>query len=203
MPAVVALYLAAAGGESPAVSKLSLVNYNKRNHEENYCSSSVICICLRFCFSFCCGDKNSIGVSYGLDYNGVLGIQGEFGIASKANGQPLSVAVYYKNSSQTFFGVNADISALGFTVNYDLTKALKITNDKFQPYAGVGFERVSETVVYSQAMLSSAFRPRLATASSIDLSYTVGAKYSVSREVAVSASFSSFEGIAIGAHYYF
>ncbi len=151
-------------------------------------------------------DKNSVGVSYGLDYTGVFGIQGEFGIASKANGQPLSVAVYYKNSSQTFFGTNADISALGFTVNYDLSKALKVTNDKFQPYAGLGFERVSETFVTPGI---PAFGPFPATpnttytGSSIGLSYTVGAKYSLTREVSVSASFSSFEGLAIGAHYYF
>lgn len=150
--------------------------------------------------AFAAGDKNSIGVTYGLDYSGVFGIQGEFGIASKANGQPLSVAVYYKNAPQTIFGVTANASALGFTVNYDLSKALKITNDKFQPYAGVGFERVSTTVVSPSFF---GFPATSVTGSTIDLSYTVGAKYSVSREVAVSASFSSFEGIAIGAHYNF
>ena len=152
--------------------------------------------------AFAAGDKNSIGVSYGLDYSGVLGIQGEFGIASKTNGQPLSVAVYYKNAAQTIWGMSADSSALGFTVNYDLSKALKITNDKFQPYAGVGLERVTATVVYPGNVFFG-FPATSASASTFELAYTVGAKYSVSREVSVSASYSRFEGIAIGAHYNF
>jgi len=156
--------------------------------------------------AFAAGDKNSIGVSYGLDYNGVLGIQGEFGIASKTNGQPLSVAAYYKNSSQTYFGVDAAISALGFTVNYDLSKELKVRDDKLQPYAGIGFERVTETVVIP-GMPATFFFPATpsttVSASTFQLSYTVGAKYEVTREINVAASYSSFGGLALGANYNF
>ncbi len=146
-------------------------------------------------------EKNSIGVSYGLDNNGTFGIQGEFDISSKANGQPISIAVYYKTASQTIYGVTADASALGVTANYDLSKVLKITNDKFRPYAGVGLERTTATAVTPAI---PPFIPAMsATASSMDLAYTIGVKYSVSREVDVSASLSSFDGIGFGAHYNF
>ncbi len=145
-------------------------------------------------------EKNSIGVRYGLDNNGTFGIQGEFDISSKVN-QPISIAAYYKTASQTVFGLTADTSALGFTANYDLSKVLKITNDKFRPYAGLGLERTTATVVYPGI---PGFIPATsATASTMDVSYTVGVKYSVSREVDLSASFSSFDGIGFGAHYNF
>jgi hypothetical protein len=146
-------------------------------------------------------DKNSVGVTYGLDNNGTFGIQGEFDISSKANGQPISIAVYYKTASQTIYGVTADASALGVTANYDLSKVLKITNDKFRPYAGVGLERTTATAVTPAI---PPFIPSMsATASSMDLAYTIGVKYSVSREVDVSASLSSFDGVGFGANYNF
>ena len=51
--------------------------------------------------------KNSIGVNYGLDLNGVFGIQGEFDISSMVNKAPVSLQVFWKNYSQSYFVPNS------------------------------------------------------------------------------------------------
>lgn len=45
--------------------------------------------------AFAVDGKNSVGVTYGLDLNGVVGIQGEFDVSSMlANKAPVSVQVF-------------------------------------------------------------------------------------------------------------
>ncbi len=138
------------------------------------------------------------GITYGLDHNGVIGFRGEYDISSMVERKPVSIVAYYKSASQTYFGVSANSSALGFTANYNLNKELEIKNPKLQPFVGLGLERTS-----SEAVTQTLGTTIKASSSAIDLSYSLGAKYVVSRELDVSGSLDSFGGLTLGANYKF
>lgn len=138
--------------------------------------------------------KNSVGVNYGLDFNGTLGIQGEFDISSSVNKAPVSVQVFWKKGSESFWFTSYDRTALGVAGIYDFSSALKL-DKKIQPYAGLGLRRESATVAgWGGGTLS---------ASSTELHITFGAKYSLTPEVSADLNYNDFGGLTIGAEYKF
>src|SRR5450830_1070301 len=94
--------------------------------------------------AFAADGKNSVGVNFGTDLNGVFGIQGEFDISFMTNKQPISVQVFWKKSSQTFYGVSADTTAVGVAGIYDFNALAKL-DKKIHPYAGAGLKRETAT----------------------------------------------------------
>ncbi len=138
------------------------------------------------------------GITYGMDHNGTFGFRGEYDIASAVDNQPVRIVAYYKRATQTFFGVSANASALGFTANYDLSKELQIKNRKLQPFVGFGLERVS-----AEAVTQSLGSTIKATSNKLDLSYSFGAKYLFSSQIDLTASLDSFDGLTLGVNYKF
>ncbi len=69
--------------------------------------NSIVIAAMLFAFvaapAFAANGKNSAGVTYGLDLDGVVGIQGEFDIsAAMPNKAPVSVQLFWKNYSQSY-----------------------------------------------------------------------------------------------------
>ena len=87
--------------------------------------------------------KNSVGVNYGLDLNGVFGVQGEFDISSMVNKAPVSVQVFWKNYSQSYtlccgFGTyKYSYNGFGAAAIYDFSSVVRL-DKKIKPYAGLG-----------------------------------------------------------------
>lgn len=144
--------------------------------------------------------KKSVGVSYGLDYNGVFGIQGEFDISSMVNKAPISVQAFWKKSSESVYGISADVTAIGVAGIYDLSSALKL-DKKIQPYAGLGLRRVTSTVVIPG--MPPFIPTTTASASDTELHLTLGAKYSFTPQIAADFNYNDFGGLTIGADYSF
>lgn len=140
--------------------------------------------------------KNSVGINFGTDLNGVFGIQGEFDISSMTNNQPISVQVFWKKASQTFYGVSADTTALGAAGVYDFNALAKL-DKKIHPYAGAGIKHVSETVVFPGVP------PFTGTASSSDVYVTGGVRYYLTPQFDADLSYNNFGGLTIGANFNF
>jgi opacity protein-like surface antigen len=138
--------------------------------------------------------KNSVGINYGTDLNGVLGIQGEFDISSMTNKQPVSVQVFWKKASQTFYGVSADTTAIGVAGIYDFN-ALARLDKKIHPYAGAGLRRKTETVVVP--FLGSA------KSNSVDVYYTGGVRYYLTPQFDADLNYNEFGGLTVGANFNF
>jgi opacity protein-like surface antigen len=150
--------------------------------------------------AFAADGKNSVGINYGTDLNGVFGIQGEFDISSMTNKQPVSVQVFWKKSSQTIFGVSADTTAIGAAGIYDFNVLAKL-DKKIHPYAGAGLKHVSETVVIP------GFPPFIPTttakATSTDFYATGGVRYFFTPQFDADLSYNNFGGLTIGANFNF
>jgi hypothetical protein len=144
--------------------------------------------------------KNSVGVNYGTDLNGVFGIQGEFDISSMTNKQPISVQVFWKKSSQTFYGVSADTTALGVAGIYDFNALAKL-DKKIHPYAGAGLKHVTDTAV------SPAIPPFIPSMSikttSTDVYVTGGVRYYLTPQFDADLSYNNFGGLTFGANFDF
>jgi hypothetical protein len=88
--------------------------------------------------AFAADGKNSVGITYGLDLNGVVGVQGEFDVSSMlTNKAPVSVQVFWKNYSQSFGGYQYSYNGFGAAAIYDFGPVIE-TNSKIRPYAGLG-----------------------------------------------------------------
>ena len=150
--------------------------------------------------AFAADDKNSVGVNFGTDLNGVFGIQGEFDISSMTNNQPISVQVFWKKSSQTFYGVSADTTALGVAGIYDFNALAKL-DKKIHPYAGAGLKHVTDTAV------SPAIPPFIPSMSikttSTDVYVTGGVRYYLTPQFDADLSYNNFGGLTIGANFDF
>jgi len=149
--------------------------------------------------AFAADGKNSVGVNYGMDINGTFGIQGEFDVSSSFNKAPVSVQVFWKKASETYFGVSADTTALGVAGIYDLSSTLKL-DKKIQPYAGAGIRRVTATVVVPGFGI---IPNTTASASDMELHLTIGAKYSLTPEFSADLNYNDFGGLTFGAEYKF
>ncbi|HEY8888313.1 MAG TPA: outer membrane beta-barrel protein [Gallionella sp.] len=146
--------------------------------------------------AFAADGKNSVGINYGTDLNGVVGIQGEFDISSMTNKQPVSVQVFWKKASQTYYGVSADQTALGAAGIYDFNALAKL-DKKIHPYAGAGLKHVSETVVFP------GFPTYTGTATNTDVYVTGGVRYYLTPQFDADLNYNNFGGLTIGANFNF
>lgn len=139
--------------------------------------------------------KNSVGINIGTDLSGVFGIQGEFDISSMTNKQPVSVQVFWKKASQTFYGVSADTTALGAAGIYDFNALAKL-DKKIHPYAGAGLKHETDT-----AVLPVSFGTVKTT--STDVYVTGGVRYYLTPQFDADLSYNNFGGLTIGANFNF
>ena len=143
--------------------------------------------------AFAADGKNSVGVNFGTDLNGVFGIQGEFDISSMTNNQPISVQVFWKKSSQTFYGVSADTTAVGVAGIYDFNALAKL-DKKIHPYAGAGLKRETQTINTPFVSIKT---------TSSDLYVTGGVRYYLTPQFDADLNYNNFGGLTIGANFNF
>ena len=139
--------------------------------------------------------KNSVGVNYGLDYNGVFGVQGEFDISSMTNKAPVSVQVFWKNYSRSYYALgwgNYKWSYNGFGAAgiYDFSSVAKL-DKKIKPYAGLGL------IILNSSLSGPAGVPG---ADSGGLYLTGGVRYALTPQFAVDLNYNNFGGITFGAN---
>ena len=144
--------------------------------------------------------KNSVGVNYGLDYSGVFGVQGEFDISSMTNKAPVSVQVFWKNYSRSYFvpgwgTYKWSYNGLGAAGIYDFSSVAKL-DKKIKPYAGVGL------IVLSTSLSgpTGGFAPG---ADSGGLYFTGGVRYALTPQLAADLNYNNFGGITFGANFSF
>lgn len=140
--------------------------------------------------------KNSVGVTYGLDLDGVVGIQGEFDVSSMlTNKAPVSVQVFWKNYSQSYFANGGtyqySYNGLGAAAIYDFGAVVK-SNSKIKPYAGLGLITLNST-------LSGPNVPFARSADSGGLYITAGARYELTPQVSADLNLNNYGGLTIGA----
>ncbi len=140
--------------------------------------------------------RNSIGINYGLDLNGVFGVQGEFDISSMlTNKAPVSVQVFWKNYSQSYGTPQGtyqySYNGLGAAVVYDFGPVIR-TNGKIRPYAGLG-------LITLNSSLSGPAQPFGIAADSGGLYFTAGARYEVTPQVSADLNLNNYGGLTIGA----
>lgn len=137
--------------------------------------------------------RNSVGISYGLDLNGVFGIQGEFDISSAVNNAPVAVQVLYKNYSQSYLGAyKYSYSGFGVAAIYDFSAEMKL-DKKIKPYAGLGLIRLNASLTGPTNTFSVA-------ADSGGLYATGGVRYAVTPEFSADLNYNNFGGLTIGAN---
>lgn len=148
--------------------------------------------------AFAAEGKNSVGVNYGTDINGVLGIEGEFDISSMVEKAPISVQVFWKRSSQdtTVFGTTftTTTSALGVAGIYDLSSVFKVSNKRIQPYAGLGIRSVKAEVSGGGVTAST---------SKSELHVTGGVKYAFNPQFSGDLNYNDFGGLTAGVAFNF
>jgi opacity protein-like surface antigen len=141
--------------------------------------------------------KNSVGVNYGTDLNGVFGVQGEFDISSMTNKQPISVQVFWKKSSQTVSGFSADTTAIGVAGIYDFNSLAKL-DKKIHPYAGAGLKHETDTVVVPVFVGFGTVKT-----TSTDVYVTGGVRYYLTPQFDADLNYNNFGGLTIGANFNF
>jgi hypothetical protein len=144
--------------------------------------------------------KNSVGVSYGLDLNGVIGIQGEFDISSSMpNKAPVSLQVFWKNYSQSYqTGAGTytwSYNGLGAAGIYDFSSMVKL-DSRIKPYAGLG-------VIALNSSLSGPNAPFPTAADTGGLYVTAGVRYAMTPAVSADLNLNNFGGLTIGANFNF
>ena len=140
--------------------------------------------------------KNSLGINYGLDLNGVFGVQAEFDVSSMlTNKAPVSAQVFWKNYSQSY-GTPAgtyqyNYNALGVAAIYDFGSIIR-NYSQIRPYAGLGLITLNST-------LSGPAQPFGIGADSGGLYLTAGARYELTPQVSADLNYNNFGGLTIGA----
>lgn len=140
--------------------------------------------------------KNSVGVTYGLDMNGVFGVQGEFDVSSYlTNRAPVSLQVFWKNYSQSY-GTPAgtyqySYNGLGAAAIYDFGPVIK-NNSQIRPYAGLGLITLNST-------FSGPNSPFVGSADTGGLYVTAGARYELTPQVSADLNYNNYGGLTIGA----
>jgi opacity protein-like surface antigen len=144
--------------------------------------------------------KNSIGVNYGLDLDGVIGIQGVFDIsASMPNKAPVSVQVFWKNYSQSFL-TNAgtyqySYNGFGAAAIYDFSPVARL-DKRIKPYAGLGLITLSSSLSGPNVQFSTA-------ADSGGLYITGGVQYALTPALSADLNLNNYGGLTIGANFIF
>lgn len=144
---------------------------------------------------------NSVGVNYGLDWSGVLGLQAEFDISKLANNAPLAVQVLYKNYTETFslpgFGTyKYSYSGFGAAAIYDFSSAMKLADKKIKPYAGLGLMTLSHTFSGQTPVL-------VGNANSGGVYVVGGVRYALTPQFDADLNYNNFGGLTIGANFKF
>jgi len=143
--------------------------------------------------------KNSVGVNYGFDLDGVIGIQGEFDISSMVNKAPVSLQVFWKNYSQSYSSpVGAykwSYNGLGVAGIYDFSSVTNL-DKRIKPYAGVG-------VLALNSSLSGVNSAYTTGADSGGLYVTAGIRYAMTPAVSADLNLNNFGGLTIGANFNF
>jgi len=148
--------------------------------------------------AFAAGEKNSVGINYGFDQSGVIGLQGEFDISSHVNKAPVSIQVFWKGYSESFVSGagNYKFSYNGFGAAgiYDFGSVVK-QNNKIRPFVGLGLVSLNSSYSGPAGLNVSS--------DSGGLYVAFGAKYVVSPEVSADLSYNNVGGLTIGANYHF
>lgn len=139
--------------------------------------------------------KNSVGVNYGLDLNGVMGVQGELDISSSMpNKAAVAVQVFWKNYWQAY---STNVGTYQYTYNgfgaaaiYNFGSVGKL-DKKIKPYAGLG-------LITLNARLSGPNAPFSRTADSGGLYITGGVRYDLTPQVSADLNYNNFGGLTIG-----
>lgn len=150
--------------------------------------------------AFAADGKNSIGINYGFDNNGVVGVQGEMDISSAMpNKAPVSIQVFWKNYSQSYrTGAGTyqySYNGFGAAAIYDFGAVIK-QNERIRPYAGVG-------LITLNSNLSGPNLPFPAGPNSGGLYVTAGARYELTPQVSADLNYNNYGGLTIGAIFNF
>lgn len=140
--------------------------------------------------------KNNVGVSYGLDLDGVVGIQGEFDIsASMPDKAPVSIQVFWKNYSQSYPTTPGtyqwSYNGFGAAGIYDLSSIFKL-DSRIKPYAGLGL------IALDSSLSGPAGQPPVA-ADSGGLYFVAGARYAMTPRFSADLNLNNYGGLTIGA----
>ena len=143
--------------------------------------------------------KKSIGISYGLDEDGVIGIHAEFDISSHVSNKPVTAQVFWKNYSQSYTRAAGtyqySYNGFGVAAIYDFGSVVK-ENKKIKPYAGLGLYTL-------QNKLSGPNVAFNVSADSGGLYITGGIRYAVMPDVAVDLNLNNIAGLTFGANFLF
>ncbi len=144
--------------------------------------------------------KNSIGINYGFDRNGVIAVQGEFDIsAAMTNKAPVSIQVFWKNYSQSFPRAAGtyqySYNGFGAAAIYDFSSLTKLDR-RIKPYAGLG-------LITLQSDLSGPSAPFGTAADTGGLYITAGVRYDLTPQVAADLNVNNYGGLTIGAIFKF
>ena len=144
--------------------------------------------------------KNGVGVNYGFDNNGVVGIQGEMDISSAMpNKAPVSIQVFWKNYSRSYrTGAGSyqySYNGFGAAAIYDFGSVIK-QDTKIRPYAGVG-------LITLNSSLSGPNLPFPTGPDSGGLYVTAGARYELTPQVSADVNLNNYGGLTIGAVFNF
>jgi opacity protein-like surface antigen len=141
--------------------------------------------------------KHSIGVNYGLDEDGVVGIQGEFDIsASMINRAPVSAQIFWKNYSHSFSNnlgtYQYNYNGFGAAAIYDFSTVAKF-DKRIKPYAGLG-------LITLNSNLSGPNGQPPEGADTGGLYVTVGVRYALTPILSADLNYNNTGGLTIGAN---
>ncbi len=138
--------------------------------------------------------KNSVGINYGFDGDGVFGIQGDFDISSSVKNAPVSAQVFWKSYTDSFdrpLGTY-QYSYYGFGIAgiYNFGSVLK-QNPKIKPYAGLGLYTLNNK-------LSGPSAPLNVSSDSGGLYAVAGIRYAMSPQYSIDVNYNNIGGATIG-----
>lgn len=149
--------------------------------------------------AFAADNKNSVGISYGTDMNGVIGIQGEFDISSMVNKAPVSLQVFLKSYSQDFNSPAGNYTwnynAIGAVAIYDFSSMAKL-DSRIKPYAGLGLIALNSSLSGANSAFTTA-------ADSGGLYVIAGVRYAMTPAVSADLNLNNYGGLTIGANFNF
>ncbi len=142
------------------------------------------------------GVQSSVGVNYGFDLDGVVGIQGEWNLAAAMpNKAPVRVQLFWKNYSHRFQAAAGTFqysyNGFGAAAIYDFGAVGKL-GKRFKPYAGLGLITLSSN-------LSGPNGPVPGSADSGGLYLIGGFRYELAPRVSADLNFNNYGGLTIGA----
>jgi hypothetical protein len=140
--------------------------------------------------------KNSLGITYGLDMDGVVGIQGEYDIsASMPDKAPVSAQFFWKNYSHSFSDAlgtyEYNYNGFGAAAIYYFENVGKL-DKRFKPYAGLGL------ITLNSSLSGPAGQPP-ESADTGGLYATLGVRYSVAPTFSADLNYNNYGGVTIGA----